>query len=72
MVDTCVVSEQLSEPERFDGVHTRNHDFSFGFLDLDQPLFGTRFEEGGQRFVPRVFDVRWSAGGRNFFEGPVR
>jgi len=52
-------------------VRTGNHDFSFGFLDLDQSLFGTRLEECGQRFVPGVFDVHRGAGSRNILEGPV-
>ena len=72
--DWLTPEQRLSggKPHLFDVVHTSNHDFSFGFLDLDQSLFGTRLEEGGQRFVPRMFDVHWSTSGRNFLEGSVR
>lgn len=60
------------KPKRFGAVRTGDHDFSLGFLDLDQSLFGTCFEEGGQRFVPRMFDVHRSTSGGNILEGPVR
>ena len=60
------------KPERFGEVHTSNHNLSFGFLDLNQSLFGTCLEEGGQRSVSGMFDVHRSTGGRDLLEGPVR
>lgn len=64
----------LSErkPGRSNPVHTSDNNLSFGFLNLDQSLFGTRLEERGQRFVARMLDVHWGAGGGNFPEGSVR
>ena len=53
-------------------VRTGDHDFSFGLLQLDQPLSGVCLKEGGQRFVPRVFDVHRSVSFRKLLRGPMR